>query len=56
MYQRWNVSCHTLVCKANNKNMNDYVPSKEFSYLRYWDVNNLYGQAMQQNLRVNGFK
>ena len=24
--------------------------SKESSYLMYWNVNNVYGQAMQQNL------
>lgn len=25
----------------------DYVPNKEYLYLMYWEVNNVYGQAMQ---------
>ena len=42
--------------KANNKFMKDYDESKESLYLNYWDVNNLYGQAMSQKLPVDGFK
>ena len=36
--------------------MKDYDKSKELSYLEYWDVNNLYGQAMSQKLPANDFK
>ena len=28
--------------KANNKYMKDYDKSKEYLYLKYWNVNNLY--------------
>ena len=36
--------------KVNNKY------TKESSYLRYWDVNNLYGWAISQSLAVYAFK
>ena len=36
--------------------MKDYDKKKESLYFRYWDVNNLYGWAMPQKLRVNKFK
>lgn len=42
--------------KANNKYKKDYDPSKEFSYLIYWNVNNLHGCAMSQKLPVDGSK
>ena len=36
--------------------MKDYDKNKEPSYLQYWDVNNLYGQAMLQKIPVNDFE
>ena len=36
--------------------MKDNDKNKESLYLKYWDVNNLYGWAMSLNLPVDGFK
>ena len=36
--------------------MEDYDKNKESSYLNYWEVNNLYRQAMSQQLLVNSFE
>ena len=36
--------------------MKHYDKNEESLYLKYWDVNNLYGWAISQKLPVNNFK
>ena len=36
--------------------MNNYDKSKESSYIRYLDANNLHGAAMSEKLPINEFK
>ena len=50
--------CHEIrhYAKVDNKYMKDYDENKESSYLKYWDVINLYGWEMSQNLPVNYFE
>ena len=50
--------CNTIhrYSKANNKYMKDYDKNKESSYLKYWNVNNLYGWALLPKLPVNKFE
>ena len=50
--------CHSInrFAKANNKYMKDHNKNEESSYLKYRDVNNLYGWEMSQKLSARGFK
>ena len=50
--------CNSLhwYTKANNKYMSDYDENKESSYINYWDMNHLYGWAInisEANYRTN---
>ena len=36
--------------------MKDYDINKELSYFKCWNVNNLYGCTMSQNMPANSFK
>ena len=49
--------CHFIYqyAKANNKYMKDYDKNKEWPYLQYWNVDNLYGWVISQKLTVNNF-
>ena len=51
----WGGICHVIhwYAKANNKYLKDYDKNKESSYLKCWDVNNLYGWTMLQKLPLN---
>ena len=42
--------------KANNPKLPDYDNKIQESYIRYWDMNNLYGGAMVQNLPYDNFQ
>ena len=46
--------CHSIYwyAKANNNYIKDNDKDKEWSYLKYFDVNSLYGWAMPQKLPV----
>ena len=50
--------CHAFhrYGKANDKYMKDYDKNEESSYLKYCDVNNLYGWVRSQKLAVNKFE
>ena len=50
------ISCNSQYAKTNNKYMKDHDQNKESSYLKYWEVNNIYGWAMSQKLPVNKFE
>ena len=60
MVEKWirGRKCHAIdrYSKANNKYMKDYDKNKEGSYLKFRDVNNLYGWEMSKKLPVNKFE
>ena len=41
--------------KSNNEYIKNYSKKKNPSYIQYLDANHLYGCAMSQKLRVDGF-
>ena len=49
--------CHAIHwhAKVNNRYTKDYDKNKESTYLKYLDVNNLYGWTMLQKLLVTKF-
>ena len=50
------MSRNSSICKANYKYIKYYDKNKESSYLKYCDVNNLYGYVISQKLPVNKFE
>ena len=50
--------CHAInrYSKSNNIYTEDYGKNKESSYLKYWDVNNLYGWAISHKFPVEKFE
>ena len=50
--------CHVIhqYAKANEKYMKDYDKNEKPSYLKYWNINNLYGWVISQKFPVNDFK
>ena len=50
--------CHAIYryVKANSKSMKDYDKYKEWSYLKHWDINNLFIWVMSQKSPLSGFK
>ena len=52
------VICHVIhrYGKTNNKYLNDCDKKKESSYLKQWDVKNLYGWVIFQKVPVKNFE
>ena len=50
--------CNTIYqyAKSNIKYMKDYDKNKESSYLKQWNINNLYEWEMSQKVPLNKFE
>ena len=50
--------CHAIYryVKVNSKSMKDKYKYKESSYLKHWDINNLFIWVMSQKLPLSSFK
>ena len=50
--------CHSIYqyAKANNEYVKNHNRNKESLYIQYWDVNNLNGWAMLQDLPAKHFE
>ena len=48
--------CANRYSKANNKFMENYNPQDISKFIMYYDINNLYGHAMIQNLPTGDFR
>ena len=50
--------CHAIYryVKANNKYIKDYDKYKESSFLKYWNVSNLYDWSMPEKILANNFE
>ena len=48
--------CHSIYRYPKANDMKVYDINKESSYIRYWEVNNLYGSGISKKLPINNFE
>ena len=55
--KRW-VICHYIYqcAEDNNKYSKDYNKKRKLPPIQYWDINNLYGGEVLQNVPVDNFE